>query len=150
MLIHQLNEQECVDILARNHLARLACARDEQPYIVPIHYSYDAERDCIFGFSTIGQKVEWMRENPKVCVEVEEIAGKYRWATVIVTGLYDEIHQSPAESATRQRAEDLFRARREWWLPAAARLPGQERHEVVVYRIRITTMTGRRTERARR
>ena len=35
-----------------------------------------------------------MRENPKVCLEVEEIDGKDSWTTVVVFGRYEEIHQS--------------------------------------------------------
>jgi uncharacterized protein len=149
MLIQPLTNQECAEILGRNHLGHLACARLNQPYVVPIHFSFDAERNCVFGFSTVGQKIEWMRENPKVCLEVEEIVDKYRWATVIVNGRYDEIHHADGEAGTRQRAEDLFRERREWWLPAAAKLPAQERPAVVVYRIQITAMTGRRASRSK-
>jgi nitroimidazol reductase NimA-like FMN-containing flavoprotein (pyridoxamine 5'-phosphate oxidase superfamily) len=147
MLVHPLTHQECVEILERTHLGHLACARLDQPYVVPIHFSFDAARNCVFGFSTIGQKVEWMRANPKVCLEVEEIVDKHRWATVIVTGQYEEIHHADQEAATRRWAEDLFRSRQRWWLPAAAKLPGQERADVVVYRIRIGSMTGRRASR---
>lgn len=32
------------------------------------------ESDYIYVLSTFGQKIEWMRTNPKVCVEIEEIA----------------------------------------------------------------------------
>jgi nitroimidazol reductase NimA-like FMN-containing flavoprotein (pyridoxamine 5'-phosphate oxidase superfamily) len=41
---------------------------------------------CLYAFSTIGQKVECMRENPKVCLEIEEIADKNHWTTVLVIG----------------------------------------------------------------
>ena len=36
-----------------------------------------------------------MRENPKVCLEVEEIGDKSHWTTVLVIGRYEEIHQDP-------------------------------------------------------
>jgi nitroimidazol reductase NimA-like FMN-containing flavoprotein (pyridoxamine 5'-phosphate oxidase superfamily) len=147
MRIHPLTHQECAGVLERNHLGHLACSRLDQPYVVPIHFSFDAERNCVFGFSTIGQKVEWMRANPKVCLEVSEIVDKYRWATVVVTGRYEEINHAKEEAGTRRWVEDLFRARRQWWFPAAAKLPDQERAEVVVYRIRIMAMTGRRASR---
>jgi nitroimidazol reductase NimA-like FMN-containing flavoprotein (pyridoxamine 5'-phosphate oxidase superfamily) len=148
MRIHHLTYAECVEILQRNQLGHLACARFGQPYVVPIHYSFDPEENCVFGFSTIGQKVEWMRQNPKVCLEVDEIVDKYRWASVIVTGRYDEIQQADGGAGPRRSAEDLFRARREWWLPAVAKLPEQERAGVVVYRIRIAEITGRRASRS--
>jgi uncharacterized protein len=144
MLIHELSTDECADVLRRIPLGRLGCARFNQPYIVPIHFSFDAERQCLYAFSTIGQKVEWMRENPKVCLEVEEIGDRDRWTTVLVIGRYEEIHQAPEEAEARRRAGQLFQQRREWWLPGAGKLPAQEHHEIVVYRIKIDRMTGRR------
>ena len=36
-------------------------ARD-QPYIVPIYFSYDGKH--LYGVTTLGQKIEWMRSNP--------------------------------------------------------------------------------------
>src|SRR5262249_37750915 len=70
MLIHELTRTECTDILGRSSIGRLACSHFDQPYIVPISYSFDAEEDCVYGFSTVGQKILWMRENPKVCLAV--------------------------------------------------------------------------------
>ena len=61
----------------RTNLARLACSHAEQPYVVPISFAYDGESNCLFSFSAIGKKVQWMRENPKVCVEVEDVADRF-------------------------------------------------------------------------
>jgi nitroimidazol reductase NimA-like FMN-containing flavoprotein (pyridoxamine 5'-phosphate oxidase superfamily) len=149
MLIHELTSAECVEVLSRTHLGRLGCARSNQPYVVPIHFSFDVERHCVYSFSTIGQKIDWMRENPKVCLEVEDITDKDHWTTVLVTGRYDEIHQAPEETDARSRAELLFQQRREWWLPAAAKVSPREHPDVVVYRIQIDRVTGRRASRDR-
>ncbi|HEY7496897.1 MAG TPA: pyridoxamine 5'-phosphate oxidase family protein [Vicinamibacterales bacterium] len=149
MRILELTSSQCLDILSRVHLGRLGCAHDNQPYIIPIHFSFDADRHCVYAFSTIGQKIEWMRQNPKVCLEIEDIADKDHWTTVVVFGRYEEIHQSPKEAEARRRAERLFQERREWWLPAAGRLRSGERHEMVVYRIQIDRVTGRRAARDR-
>ena len=149
MLIHELGRDECREVLGRSTLGRLACSRFDQPYVVPIHFSFDSERNCIYAFSTVGQKIQWMRENSKVCLEIEEVTDKDRWTTVLAFGRYEEIHQSPEESEARQRAEQLFLQRREWWLPAAGKLEGRERADVVVYRIQIDRLTGRRATRER-
>ena len=90
-----------------------------------------------------------MDSNPKVCLQVEEIIDKDRWTTVLAFGRYEEIHQNPEESEARHRAEQLFLQRREWWLPAAGKLEGRERADVVVYRIQIDRLTGRRATRER-
>ena len=147
MLIHELTPEQCREVLGRAALGRLACSRFDQPYVVPIHFSFDARKDCIYAFSTVGQKVQWMRDNPKVCLEVEEIDDRHSWTTVVVFGRYEEIHQSSEESEARGRAEQLFAARPGWWQPATAKVQGRQHHDVVVFRLRVERLTGRRTRR---
>jgi nitroimidazol reductase NimA-like FMN-containing flavoprotein (pyridoxamine 5'-phosphate oxidase superfamily) len=142
MLIHELSEEECREVLKRTNLARLACSRHDQPYIVPIHFDFDG--GSFYSFSTVGQKIDWMRANPKVCVEVDEITDKSQWTTVIVFGRYQELTDASADRAARNRARELFEKRREWWLPAAGKLASSEHPVPVVFRIRIERMTGRR------
>ena len=84
MNIREMTEAECRAMLARRNVARLACARNNQPYIVPIHV--DLEGDYLYGFATPGQKIEWMRENPLVCLENEEFTTDRQWASVVVFG----------------------------------------------------------------
>jgi nitroimidazol reductase NimA-like FMN-containing flavoprotein (pyridoxamine 5'-phosphate oxidase superfamily) len=146
MLIQDLTPTECAAILQRSHLGRLGCARDGQPYVVPIHFSFDPERGCVYSFSGVGQKVTWMRQNPRVCLEVDDVTSKDHWQTVVVFGRYEEIQDAPEEADARRRAERLFQRRPEWWLPAAAATAGSKvRH--IVYRIQIEEITGRRAAR---
>jgi nitroimidazol reductase NimA-like FMN-containing flavoprotein (pyridoxamine 5'-phosphate oxidase superfamily) len=94
MRIYEVSPGECEEILLRSDLGRLACAREDQPYIVPIHFSFDATRKCLYAFSTVGQKIHWMRQNPKVCVEVDDIADKNHRTTVLAFGRYEELDDS--------------------------------------------------------
>lgn len=147
MLIHELDQAECSAVLQRNSLGRLGYARFDQPYIVPIHFSFDPDRSNVYGFSTIGEKVECMRRNPRVCLEIDEIVDKNHWTTVLVVGRYREIHRDPREADARRRAEQLFSERNEWWLPGAAKLASQEHEHAVIFRISIDRLTGRRAAR---
>lgn len=149
MLVHELTPAHCHDVLSRSHVARLACARHNQPYVVPISFHYDHDTNCLFGFSTVGKKVEWMRENPKVCLEIEDVEDRFHWTTVVVVGRYDEISDSPEHQDIRRRALDLFQRRSEWWLPGGARVGERDHHAMVVYRIHIDAITGRRAARDR-
>ena len=149
MRIFELTADQCADVLSRTTLGHLACTRGDQPYVVPVHFSFDAAHKCLYGFSGVGQKIEWMRENPKVCVEVEDIADKNRWTTVLVFGRFEEIDDSPAQAGTRSRMQALLEARHEWWLPATGKLESREPHAAVVYQISIDRMTGRRASRDR-
>ena len=147
MLIQELTPTQCADVLQRNTVGRLGCSKEGQPYVVPISFSFDRDRGCVYSFSTVGQKILWMRENPLVCLEVDDIQDKDHWQTVVILGRYEEIQDSPEEAEARQRAEALFQQRSEWWLPAAAKVGPRERHAVVVYRIHIDRITGRRAAR---
>lgn len=150
MLVHKLTATECKEVLARVNLGRLACARANQPYIVPISF-YFAPRDrCLYSFSTVGQKIEWMRRNPKVCIEVDEISDRFNWLTVVVLGRYEEITKPDTDNADMHRARELLQDRPSWWLPAAAKLAdGTERAASVFFRITIESVSGRRAERPR-
>ena len=56
MVIQEMTDGECRAMLARRHVARLACARNNQPYIVPVHVDLDGE--FLYGFATLGQKID--------------------------------------------------------------------------------------------
>ena len=71
MLIRELTTPECHDVLKRASIARLGCARDNQPYVVPVHVYFD--ENYLYSFAMLGQKITWMRDNPRVCVQVDEI-----------------------------------------------------------------------------
>lgn len=147
MLIHQLTSAECEEVLARTTLGRLGCARVNQPYIVPISFYFGPNDRCLYSFSTVGQKIDWMRSNPKVCVEIDEIIDRFHWSTVLVLGRYKEIAKTSTESADLQRARELLQDHPTWWLPGAATLDdGTEHATHVFYRIVINTITGRRAE----
>lgn len=103
----------------------------------------------MYAFSTVGQKIDWMRQNPKVCVEIEDVADKNHWTTVLAFGRYEELDESAADKAARSSAQELFSKRPEWWLPAAAKVGPRESHAMVIYRIQIDRMTGRRASRDR-
>lgn len=142
--IRELSEAESAAVLGGSEFGRLACSRNDQPYIVPIHFSFAPERKCLYAFSAVGQKIDWMRENPKVCVEVEDVADKDHWTTVLIFGRYEELDDSPDDRMARRRALELFDSRPDWWFPAAAKTGSGEPHAVVIYRITIDRMSGRR------
>ena len=148
MVIHDLTPAACREVLARTHLGRLACARADQPYITPIFFYFDPSDDSLFSFSTHGQKIDWMRSNPKVCIEVEEIISQHNWRTILAFGRYEEIDDSPAGHAMRLKAQDKLEQQPGWWFPGAAKLAGgQEHHVPVLYRIRIDRLSGRQATR---
>lgn len=147
MLIHELSRDECVEVLKRVTLGRLACVQDGQPYIVPVSFNLDG--GYIYSFATVGQKIHWMRANPLVCLEVEEIGHRRHWTTVLAFGVYEEVTDSAEHAAARRRAQELFATRDRWWEPATGKTRSGEPHAAVLYRIRVNRLTGRRAAPAR-
>ncbi|HEY5174060.1 MAG TPA: pyridoxamine 5'-phosphate oxidase family protein [Terriglobales bacterium] len=143
MLIQELTRQESLKVLARTHLGRLACARGMQPYIVPIHFAY--QDYWLYSFSVLGQKIDWMRTNPLVCVEADQMR-REEWTTVVVFGRYEELSDTSKFQSERTLAFNLLQQRAMWWEHGGAKkMPaGAPAAVPVFYRIKIEQITGRR------
>jgi nitroimidazol reductase NimA-like FMN-containing flavoprotein (pyridoxamine 5'-phosphate oxidase superfamily) len=145
MLIQELTRQESLELIARTHLGRLGCARGAQPYVVPFYFAY--HDNCLYTFSTLGRKIEWMRVNPLVCVEADEVVNSQQWTSVIIFGRYEELPDVPEWQGVRAFAHQLLAQKAAWWEPGYAKtiVNGTERSLVAVYyRIHIVEMTGHR------
>jgi uncharacterized protein len=143
VLIQELTRQASLDLLARTRLGRLACAQGTEPYVVPFYFVYD--NDYLYSFSTVGQKIAWMRANPLVCVEADEVVSPEQWMSVIVSGRYEELLDTPEYQVVRAFAHTLLKRYAVWWEPAYAKtiLHGTQRPLVpVLYRIHGLQVTG--------
>jgi nitroimidazol reductase NimA-like FMN-containing flavoprotein (pyridoxamine 5'-phosphate oxidase superfamily) len=137
-----MTEKECRGVLERASMGRLGCSSDGQPYIVPVYLAY--EPDYIYVFSTFGQKIQWMRANPKVCVQIDEITEESQWVSVIANGHYQELPE-PQYAAERAHARDLPGKRYQWWLNALAERRTELRDDMIAplfFRLHIDSMTG--------
>jgi uncharacterized protein len=144
MLIHEMTPEECGTALARVDFGRLACARDDQPYVVPIHFAYDGEH--LYGLTTAGQKIDWMRSNPRVCLEIDERPSPYRWWSIVVLGRYEELPETPTCERARAHALELLQRREIWWQPVSVSRPSREQRAPIFYRIHVVQVTGLRAE----
>lgn len=145
MLIHEMTLEECRDALAQTNLARLACEMDGQPYAVPVYLAYD--RNHLFGFSTMGYKIDCMRANPLVCVEIDDVKSQNEWMSVLVFGSYEELPDTPENEAARAQALELLQKRATWWEPACVAVAHRDYPKSltpIFYRILIGRMTGHR------
>jgi uncharacterized protein len=145
MRIIAMSQQECRELLKRVSIGRLGCSLDDQPYVVPVGFSY--EPDYIYIFSTLGKKIKWMRQNPKVCLQADEIGNRSNWLSVIVTGTYLELHE-PQYTAQLEHALEQLGQYSEWWRNPLAQRREQTSDlsiETVFFRIDIGSMSGVRT-----
>ncbi|MGA9642273.1 MAG: pyridoxamine 5'-phosphate oxidase family protein [Terriglobales bacterium] len=144
MEVNEMAAEECKAVLEHASLGRLGCSYENQPYVVPIHFAYDG--GYLYVFSTSGQKVKWMRANPKVCVQTDEAQNQSEWISVIVNGQYEEL-PGPQYTAERKHASSLLAKRSHWWLSALGERQmrvGDKLIEPLFFRIRIHSMSGLR------
>ena len=143
MLIHELTRQASLDVLAGTHLGRLACSQLMQPYIVPIYFAY--QNNFLYSLSMPGKKIDWMRANPLVCVEADQMR-REEWTTVVVFGRYEELSDTAETRSERALALELLQQKPGWWEPGGVKIVQDGRDPALVplfYRIEIVQITGR-------
>ena len=143
MIIEKLSQEECLNFLKEIKLGRLGCVRDKQPYVVPIYFVSDGKH--IYGFTTLGRKIRWMRENPLVCVEADQVIDHLHWTSVVVLGKYQELDDKL--QGLREYALELLQHRTMWWQPGVVTTRDSEPAGAashIFYRIRIDEISGRR------
>ena len=85
----ELSRQQIDNLLSSQVIGRIACCNQYKPYIVPITYAYDGKD--IYCQSTEGKKVQYMRQNPNICFQVDFYRDFSNWQSVVVYGTFEEL-----------------------------------------------------------
>ena len=139
--MRDLSPDEIDAFLRSQRIARIGCHAAGETYVVPVIYAYDGA--AIVSVTQEGRKIEMLRANPSVCVEVDEYDadGKGSWRSVIAQG--------EAQELAGEAVQDALQLLRERFQRAAGR--EAERRELspgtVVLRIELGETTGRAMER---
>ena len=136
-MIAMLNNQEARKVLQSGRVARLGCIVNGEPYIVPINYNF--ENDCLYSHSLPGTKINALRENPRACVQVDEIESDLHWRSAIAFGSFEEV------TKPNEREEILTRLLRKFPMltPVESAIAvDASTPQVIVFRIRIDRLTG--------
>ncbi|MFT5167063.1 MAG: nitroimidazol reductase NimA-like FMN-containing flavoprotein [Saprospiraceae bacterium] len=145
-MLGTLTNYEIDQILKSQTLGRIGCSAEGRTYIVPIAYAYDGE--YLYGHSPEGMKIKMMRQNPKVCFEVDSMENLANWKSVIIQGEFQELIGEPGRQAMQFFVKQL-----QPHLLSSTSIPSQgmshfhqtEQSELksVVFRIQIHEKTGR-------
>jgi len=137
----ELSRGEIDAFLRDQRIARLGCHADGVTYVVPLIYAY--EDGAVVAVTTEGRKTAMLRENPAVCVEVDEYDadGKGSWRSVIAHGRYEELAGDAIEPALGLLRERFART------AGRAAEPRPLGPGVVVLRIALDELSGRTVER---
>lgn len=87
--IREMGKDEIEDVLKKVGYCHFACTLDDRPYIVPINYAYRTPN--IYIYTTKGKKSKIIDENPRVCLQVEEVINNGDWRSVVFNGIAKRI-----------------------------------------------------------
>jgi nitroimidazol reductase NimA-like FMN-containing flavoprotein (pyridoxamine 5'-phosphate oxidase superfamily) len=139
--VRELTDDEIEEFLLGQRIARLGCHAGGETFVVPVIYAY--ADGAIVSVTQEGRKITMLRENPRVCVEVDEYDtdGRGSWRSVIAAGIAEELAGDEIEDALALMRERFNRSAGREAEPRPL-TPG-----TVVLRIRLDGVTGRAMDR---
>jgi nitroimidazol reductase NimA-like FMN-containing flavoprotein (pyridoxamine 5'-phosphate oxidase superfamily) len=135
-MITPLSEAETREVLKRGRIGRLGCIAEDEPYVVPICYLF--EGDSIYVHSFKGRKVTALRQNPRACLQTDEIIDDYHWTSAIAFGRFEEVTDAEVRAWVVRRFLTHFPN----LTPVEAVPVHDGASSVVIFRIRVERLTG--------
>jgi hypothetical protein len=135
MNIGRLKDTDALAILREGALGRLGCIAAGWPYVVPVNYFFDGE--VLYIHSLPGKKIDALRANPRVCLQVDEIEDSYNWRSVIAYGTFEEV----SSEETRENILTKLYSRLPHMTPVESKLV-EGLKETIVFRIKVDEITG--------
>jgi len=146
-----LSNSESITLLKDNYIGHLSYIAQGSPFTIPITYYYDKISYAIISYSAEGHKMDSMRKNSEVALEVEEIESNNNWQSVLVHGTFEELHGSDAKYYLHEFTEGVksIITQKEHTHPefiSEFSSKSSSKKIPVVYRIKIEEITGKRKE----
>ncbi|MDI6784968.1 MAG: pyridoxamine 5'-phosphate oxidase family protein [bacterium] len=142
------NRTQLDTIIRGSMVCRIALAKDNSPYLVPLSFGYDG-RKIYLHTAKEGKKLEYFAANPKVCFEFEgnvklqrnnKSACKWtlEYKSVIGYGTIKEIVEPEQKKYALQQIILQY-------AESASAIPETAVNEVRVWEIEIKSMTGKKS-----
>jgi nitroimidazol reductase NimA-like FMN-containing flavoprotein (pyridoxamine 5'-phosphate oxidase superfamily) len=138
-MILEMSPSEIDEFVLSQKVGRVGCHVGGETYVVPVIFGWDG--NCIYVYTTEGKKVDMMRENHRVCFEIDEYLASGGWRSVIAQGVFEELEGDDAERALQIIAERVSSNR-----DSGNSRPRGEGRTPVAFRIRTSEVTGRKVE----
>ena len=147
MNVQLMSYDECIAFIKRQWLARIGCADENVPYVIPVQYSYSGDR--LYVFTLPGKKLDIMRRNPRVCVQIDQLKSKHSWKSVIVDTRFIDLSGEECREE-KDQAWSLLAKRTDWWEPGALKPTGRivdnPSHTHMFFALEIIDLSGRKTD----
>ena len=135
-MLKTLNNEDARNLFKTAKVVRLACIVNGEPYVVPI--TCLLQNNYLYSHSLNGMKITALRENPRACVQVDEIESELSWRSAIAFGKYEEVTNPDERAEVLNKLFRLFPMLTP--VESTIALDGLAQ-EVIVFRIRIDRLT---------
>ena len=137
-MIKNLDEKAARKLLKEQKLGHLGCVLESgEPYVVPVNYLF--RDDEIYIHCLPGQKLDALRANGKVCLQVEKIGKSCRWQSAIAFGEFQEVKRTNKKLEILKEFSDSF----EHLTPVEAMIKEHwNLGGLIVFRLNIKRITG--------
>ena len=136
-MISRMTAEQSYALLRGGRVAHLGVVETGEPYVVPVNYVFDGE--YVYLHSLPGRKVDAMRSDPRVCVQVEDVRDDFCWQSVIAFGRAEELTAASA----RARALSLLLSLFPRLTPVESLMAGDAAAPApLAFRIRVERVTG--------
>jgi len=141
-----LTDFQIETLLTSQVIGRLGCGQGEDMYVVPILFAF--KQPYIYSHTREGTKVALMRQQPQVCLEVDQIDNLANWRSAIVWGEFEELTDSAAEEGLQVLKNRLYPLKTGIYSQSILDLQAQDiaragQRAEVIYRIKIERQSGR-------
>lgn len=135
----ELSREECIALLDRHQVGRLAFTQRERLDIEPIHYVH--LDGWLYGRTQPGTKLEVLLHNRWVAFEVDEVNALFDWRSVVVRGGLYLLRAEGSDTERERYAQGVAAVRR--LIPAAFTPDDPTPERAILFRIHVDELNGR-------
>jgi len=143
-----LTKEQISNLLSSQMIGRIACCEIHKPYIVPIAYAYDGKD--IYCQTTEGKKIQYMRDNPNICFQIDFTNNISNWQSIIVYGKFEELSESEIKIAREFLLNKIMPLMtnskihpHEHWEAREQVLDDSQRVKPIIFKLKIEEISGR-------
>ena len=101
-MIKNLDQKQMLYILENNYIGHLGYIFQGKPFVIPITYFFERKNNIIICYSGDGHKINAMRKNNAVCLQIADIDSVNEWKSVLVHGSFEQHFGSDAKAYLHQ------------------------------------------------
>lgn len=150
-MIQNIEEKEMRFILENNYVGHLGYIYQNRPFVVPITYYFDKDKNAVICYSGDGHKMNAMRINKEVCLQISAINTVNNWKSVLAHGKFEQHFGSNAKAYLHQFSlgvKDIILEKEQTKLDFIYEFSSKVNEEgnPIVFLIEIEEMTGKKRD----